>query len=112
MADPTLQELKELILNLDKKMDTGFLRVEGEFKRVEGEFKRIEGEIKRVEESLKGEIIRVEESLKGEIKRVEEKVNGIDKRISNEETISRTAFAGLIIAALAGLIKYLFFPQA
>ena len=53
--------------------------------------------------------------VKGEIKRVEEtlsaKVDGLDKRLSNEETISRTAFGALMVASLAGLVKYLFFSQ-
>ncbi|ACK71012.1 conserved hypothetical protein [Gloeothece citriformis PCC 7424] len=90
MAEPTLQELKELILNLDKKIDTGFIRLEGEIKRVE---EKLEGEIKRVEEKL------------------EAKIDGLEKRLSNEETLSRTAFAALVVGALAGLIKYLFFPN-
>jgi glycerol kinase len=86
MSEPTLQELKELIVDiskqvneLDKKMEVGFAK--------------IEGEIKRVEETLSA------------------KVDGLDKRLSNEETISRTAFGALMVASLAGLVKYLFFSQ-
>ena len=86
MSEPTLQELKELIVDiskqvneLDKKMEVGFAK--------------IEGEIKRVEETLST------------------KVDGLDKRLSNEETISRTALAALVVASLAGLVKYLFFSQ-
>lgn len=91
MSEPTNQDLKELILSLeknilglDKKMATGFIE-------------------------LKGEIKQVEERLNGEIKRVEEKLNGIDKRLSNEKVISRSTFIAVMVGAITGMVKYLFF---
>lgn len=86
MSEPTLQELKELILNLDKKIDTGFTKLESELKRVEVQ-------IKGAEEKLSA------------------KIDGLNKRLGNEETLIRTAFAALVLGALAGLMKYLFFPN-
>ena len=96
MSEPTNQELKELILNLDKDMRVGFESVRGEIKRVE---EKLEGGIKEV----KGEIKRVEEKL-------EAKIDGLDKRVSNEEVISRTAFIAVVGGVAAGLVKLFFFP--
>jgi len=104
MSDPNNADLRDLILALDRKMDALD-------KKVDMRFAELTGEIKRVEEKLMGEIKRVEEKLTGEIKRVEEKVNGIDKRLTNEEFISRSAFTAVIVGAMAGLVKYLFFSS-
>ena len=101
MSEPTLQELKELIISsrqdlelklseLDKKLETGLIKLESEIKQVEN---KLEGEIKRVEGILSA------------------KMDGIDKRLSNEEGITRAVFGGLILAVGAGVIKYLFFPN-
>jgi hypothetical protein len=87
MSEPTNQDLKDLILSLDTKIDVQFAE-------------------------LKGEIQRVDEKLSGEIKRVDERLKGIEKRLGNEEFISRSAFTALIVSVMAGLAKYLFFPTA
>lgn len=104
MGEPSSQEIKELILALDKKIDVGFAALSGEIKRVE---EKLGGEIKRVEEKLGGEIKRLE----GELNRIEEKINGIDKRLANEEFISRSAFTAVVVSVMAGLVKYLFFSS-
>ncbi|MBF2097851.1 MAG: Bdr protein [Gloeomargaritaceae cyanobacterium C42_A2020_066] len=115
MGEPSSQEIKELILALDKKIDVGFAAISGEINRVE---EKLGGEIKRVEEKLGGKIKRVEEKLGGEIKRlegelnrIEEKINGIDKRLANEEFISRSAFTAVVVSVMAGLVKYSRFIQ-
>ena len=123
MADPTTQELKELILNLervilglDRKIDIQFVELKSDIKSVEdrlgGEIKRVEerlsADIKSVEDRLSADIKSVEDRLGGEIKRVEEKVSGIDKRIGNEEFISRGALTAVFVSVSAGVIKYLF----
>ncbi len=90
MSEPTTQELKDLILgleklfiSLDKKMDIQFIE-------------------------LKSDIRSVEDRLSGEIKRLEEKIGGIDKRLGNEEFISRGAITAVFVSVAAGVIKYLF----
>jgi hypothetical protein len=45
MSEPTNQELKDLILSLDKKMDVQFAEIKGEIKRLE---EKLTGEIKRI----------------------------------------------------------------
>ena len=119
MSEPTNQEIKDLILSLDKRIDNLDRKFEIKFIELKSEIIRVEeklsGEIIRVEEKLSGEIKRVEEKLSGDIKRVEEKleakIDGLDKRLSNEEFISRSAFTALVIASLTGLIKFLFFDH-
>ncbi len=89
MSEPTNQELKELILSLDKKIDLKTSELE---KKMEVGFESVRGEIKRVEEKL------------------EAKIDGLDKRLSNEEVISRTAFIAVVGGVAAGLVKLFFFP--
>jgi hypothetical protein len=98
MSEPTNQELKDLILSLDKKSETQLLQLD---KKIDVQFAELKGEIKRVEEKLTGEI-----------KCVDERLNGIEKRLGNEEFISRSAFTALIASVMAGLTKYLFFSSS
>ena len=87
MADPTTQELKELILNLervilglDRKIDIQFVELKSDIKSVED---RLGGEIKRVEERLSADIRSVEDRLGGEIKRVEERLSADIKSVED-----------------------------
>jgi len=101
MSDITNQDLKDLILALDKKMEVGFTELKGEISRVEIQ---LTGEIKRVETELKGEIKRVEDKLT-------EKAVGIDKRLGNEELVSRGAFISIFVAGITSFTKYFFFSD-
>ena len=85
MSDSNFQELKELILALDKRMEIGFSEVRSEIKLVE-------------------------ERLTGRINQVEEKLTGIDKRLANEELVSRGVFIALVGGVVTGLTKFFFFP--
>ena len=96
MSDSNFQELKQLILALDKRMEIGFSEVRSE--------------IKLVEERLTGRINQVEEKLTGRINQVEEKLTGIDKRLANEELVSRGVFIALAGGVVTGLTKFFFFP--
>jgi hypothetical protein len=106
MSDSTFQELKELILALDKKVEVGFAEVKGEIKLVE---ERLTGRINQVEEKLTGRINQVEEKLTGRINQVEERLVGIDKRLGNEELVSRGVFIALAGGMITGLTKFFFF---
>ena len=96
MTDTNFQELRELILAIDKRMEIGFSEVRAE--------------IKLVEERLTGRINQVEERLTGRINQVEEKLTGIDKRVANEELVSRGVFIALVGGVVTGLTKFFFFP--
>ena len=102
MSEPTLQELKELIVDISKQVNGIDKKMEVGFAELKGEIKRLDGKIEQVETRLIVDIKRVEDTLSA-------KFEGFDKRLANEETISRTAFGALMVAALAGLVKYLFF---
>lgn len=95
MSEPTIQEIKDLIINLDRKFDTKILELD---KKIEVNFAELKGDIKE----LKVDIKRVEEKL-------EAKMDGIDKRLGNEEFISRSAFTAVVVGVSTGLVKYLFF---
>ncbi len=92
MSESNFQELKELILDLNKRMELGFSEVRAEIKEVRAEIKL------------------VEERLTGRINQVEEKLMGIDKRLANEELVSRGVFIALVGGAVTGLTKFFFFP--
>jgi hypothetical protein len=101
MSEPTTQELKDLILGLEKL----FISLD---KKMDIQFIELKSDIRSVEDRLSGEIRSVEDRLTGEIKRLEEKVGGIDKRLGNEEFISRGAITAVFVSVAAGVIKYLF----
>jgi VIT1/CCC1 family predicted Fe2+/Mn2+ transporter len=103
MSEANFQELKELMLDLNKRMELGFSEVRGEFQQVRAE-------IKLVEERLTGKINQVEERLTGRVNQVEEKLTGIDKRLANEELVSRGVFIALVGGVITGLTKFFFFP--
>jgi len=129
MTDTNFQELRELILAIDKRMEIGFSEVRAEIKLVEerltgrinqveekltGRINQVEekltGRINQVEERLTGRINQVEERLTGRINQVEEKLTGIDKRVANEELVSRGVFIALVGGVVTGLTKFFFFP--
>lgn len=122
MSDPTNQELKDLILSLDKKFEAQLLQLDNkimqldkkidvQFVELKGEIQRVEAKIQHVEDNLSIEIKRGDEKLSGEIKLVDERLNGMEKRLGNEEFINRSAFTVLFASAMAGLTKYLFFSS-
>jgi peptidoglycan hydrolase CwlO-like protein len=104
MPEPTNQELKDLILNLEKL----FLSLEKTVQNLEKIVQNLDKKIDIQFIELKSDIRSVEERLGGEIKPVEEKINGIDKRIGNEEFISRGALTAVFVSISAGVIKFLF----
>jgi len=114
MSEANFQELKELMLDLNKKMELGFSEVRGEFQQVRAEIKLVEdrltGKINQVEERLTGRVNQVEEKLTGRINQLEEKLTGIDKRLANEELVSRGVFIALVGGVITGLTKFFFFP--
>ncbi|GAB4217998.1 MAG: hypothetical protein OHK0012_24850 [Synechococcales cyanobacterium] len=100
MADPTNQDLKDmilslekLILNLDKKIDLGLTELN---RKIDVGLAEVRVEIAEV---------------RGEVKRLEEKVDGLGKRLDNQEFINRGAILTLVGAVTTGLVKYLFFPD-
>ncbi len=114
MNDPNFQELKDLILDLNRRMETGFSEFRAEFKEVRAEIKLVEerltGRINQVEEKLTGRINHIEEKLTGRINQLDEKLTGIDKRVANEELVSRGVFIALVGGVVTGLTKFFFFP--
>ncbi len=118
MADTTNEDLKNLILSLDKKfdarfveldkkidhldkkMEVGFAQVDVKFADIRGELKEVHREISEVRTELKGEIQKVYVELKGEIKTVEAKLDGFDKRISYQEFISK----GIVVTVFGGIL--------
>ena len=85
MSEANFQELKELMLDLNKRVELGFSEVRAEIKLVE-------------------------ERLTGKINQVEERLMGIDKRLANEELVSRGVFIALVGGVVTGLTKFFFFP--
>ncbi len=131
MSEPTLQELKELILAMDKKMDVQYQeldkkidlqyqrldqKMEVGFRDLHAQIDGVKAEIKQVETRLEGKIQQVETRLEGDLKRVEEKltekIDGLGKRLDFQEFISRGAILTLVGGVLTGFVKFLFFSNS
>jgi len=122
MSEPTNQDLKELILSLDKKMelslselnrkiDVGLTQVRVEIAEVRTEIAEVRGEIKRVEEKLTGEIKRLDTEIKSVEANLSAKLDGLGKRVENQEFVSRGATVALVGGLVTGMVKLLFFPD-
>jgi predicted nuclease with TOPRIM domain len=65
---------------------------------------RLENKIDKLSEEIKE--TRLE--LNSKIDKLDGKVSGLDKRVENLEFIARTVGAGVVVALLLGLAKFLF----
>jgi uncharacterized protein (DUF849 family) len=104
MSEPTNQDLKELLLAFEKKVD---LSLSDMNRRMEVGFAELNRKIDVGLAEVRTEIAEV----RGEIKRVEEKVDGVAKRLDNQEFISRGAIVTFLGAILAAVTKYIFFSD-
>ncbi len=77
------QDLKEILVKIDQKID------------------KIDERLNKLEIGQ----VRLESELKGELKRIEEKIDGLDKRLDFQEFINRGVLIGFILAILGGLAK-------
>jgi cobalamin biosynthesis protein CobT len=126
MSEPTNQEIKELLLAFEKKVDlslsdmnrlmeVGFAELN---RKIDVGLSEVRGEITRVEEKLTGEIKRLDTEIKVvqvEVKSVEAnlsaKLDGLGKRVENQEFVSRGATVALVGGLVTGMVKLLFFPD-
>jgi len=126
MSEPTNQEIKELLLAFEKKVDLSLSdmnrRMEVGFaelnRKIDVGLAEVRGEITRVEEKLTGEIKRLDTEIKVvqvEVKSVEAnlsaKLDGLGKRVENQEFVSRGATVALVGGLVTGMVKLLFFPD-
>jgi hypothetical protein len=108
MSDPN-QEIKDLILALDKKLD-GFDR------KFEAQIADLKSEIRLVKTELHGEIAlaraetqQAKTEVEGKIAELSGKMDGYGKRLDQQEFVSRGAVVALVVGVTSGFIKYLFF---
>ncbi|MEL6440854.1 MAG: Bdr protein [Cyanobacteria bacterium J06621_8] len=82
--------------NTEKLLTDILQKIDNLNQEVRTEFKGVNDRLTEVEKS---------------IVKLDEKVAGIDKRLSNEETISRTAFGAIAGGTVLAVLKYWFFPN-
>ncbi|MCJ2543612.1 hypothetical protein [Thermostichus vulcanus] len=125
MSDPN-QELKDLILALDKKLD-GFdrkfetqiteLKNEVRLVRIELEAKidlsrsELEAKIDLSRSELEAKIDLSRSELEVKIAELSGKMDGYSKRLDQQEFVSRGAILALVVGVASGFIKYLFFTS-
>ena len=71
----------------------------------------IETDLKEVLAQINGKLDKLTEDandIKVSLARLEEGQNGLSKRLDSLEFISRAVIGGIIVALLAGLVKFLF----
>ncbi len=90
-------DLKELLTNLDKKIDARFDQLESRFDKLENRFDKLETKVTALEIG--------QAEIRGDIKALDEKVSGLDKRLSNQEFLNRTTFGGLVVIIIGGVAK-------
>jgi ferritin-like metal-binding protein YciE len=119
MSEPTNQDLKELLLAFEKKVDLSLSdmnrRMEVGFaelnRKIDVGLAEVRGEIKRVEEKLTGEINRLDTEIKSVEANLSAKLDGLGKRVENQEFVSRGATVALVGGLVTGMVKLLFFPD-
>lgn len=112
MTEPTNQDIKTLLLEMDKRMmqmekgiDTRFTDLE---KCMDKRFNAMEVQFAEI----KGEINCVETKIDGVQAKLDARLDGLEKRLSNEEIISRSVVGALLISVTTGLVKLLFFSNS
>jgi hypothetical protein len=94
-------DLKEILVNFDKKLD----KLEQKLDNVAKDVNDLKVAVARTEVELKGDIKALDEKLSGGIKALGEKTDGLSKRLDSTEFINRGIFVGLILAILGGFAK-------
>ncbi len=130
MSDPN-QEIKDLILALDKKLDGFDRKFEAQISDLKSEIRlvrtELHAEIELTRSELQSEIslsrseLQSEISLsrsetqqakievEGKIAEISGKIDGYGKRLDQQEFVSRGAVVALVVGVASGFIKYLFF---
>ena len=102
ITDNDLKELKDLITENQKKVETRLDKLED---KVETKLDKLEEKIDRLSEGMN--------ELKVEVGKNQQNIAGLDKRLSNIEFTNRGIFislsTGLVIARLGAFTKFLFF---
>ena len=123
MSDPN-QEIKDLILALDKKLDIQIADLKSEIRLVKTELhaeisltrSELGAEISLTRSELQGEISsaraetrQAKTEVEGKIAELSGKMDGYGKRLDQQEFVSRGAVVALVVGVTSGFIKYLFF---
>ncbi|MEN9224619.1 MAG: hypothetical protein Q6L60_07030 [Thermostichus sp. HHBFW_bins_43] len=118
------QELKDLILALDKKLDGFDRKFEAQITELKNEVRLVRTELEakidlsRSELEAKIDLSRSELEAKIDLGRSElevkiaelsGKMDGYSKRLDQQEFVSRGAILALVVGVASGFIKYLFF---
>jgi hypothetical protein len=123
MSDPN-QEIKDLILALDKKLEGFDRKLEIQIADLKSEIRLVKTELHaeinlaRTELESKIDLSRTELESKIDLSRTElevkiaeigGKMDGYGKRLEQQEFVSRGAVVALVVGVTSGFIKYLFF---
>jgi DNA repair exonuclease SbcCD ATPase subunit len=119
MSDPS-QEIKDLILALDKKLDGFDRKFEAQIVDLKSEIRlvktELQAEISLTRSDLHAEINsaraetrQAKTEIEGKIAELSGKMDGYGKRLDQQEFVSRGAVVALVVGVTSGFIKYLFF---
>ncbi len=136
MSDPN-QEIKDLILALDKKLEGIDRKLEIQVTEIKSEIRlvktdleakidltrndleskiqsarnELEAKIDLTRNELEAKIDLSRSSLEVKIAELSGKMDGYSKRLDQQEFISRGAIVALVVGVASGFIKYLFFSN-
>ncbi len=112
MTNPD-QEIKDLILALDRKLDGFDRKFETQIADLKNDVRLVKTELEakidlsRSELEAKIDLSRTELEVK--IAELSGKMDGYGKRLDQQEFVSRGAVLALVVGVTSGFIKYLFF---
>jgi len=120
MSDPN-QEIKDLILALDKKLEGIDRKLEIQVTEIKSEIRLVktdleakidltrndlESKIQGARNELEAKIDLSRSSLEVKIAELSGKMDGYSKRLDQQEFISRGAIVALVVGVASGFIKY------
>ncbi|MCF2972532.1 hypothetical protein L1047_15155 [Synechococcus sp. Nb3U1] len=109
MSDPN-QEIKDLLLALDKKLDGFDRKFETQITELKIEIRLVKTElhakIDLTRNELESKIDLAQSGLEGKIAELSGKMDGYGKRLDQQKFISRGAIVALVVGVAPGFIKY------
>ncbi|MBR8828882.1 MAG: hypothetical protein DSM107014_13440, partial [Gomphosphaeria aponina SAG 52.96 = DSM 107014] len=100
MFSQILQQIggfEQKIGELDKKVEVGFTKVDGELKRLE---EKIDSNTKRLEEKIDSSVKRLDEKIEFGLKNVTDQIDSIDRQLEDTKFVSRATISAILIGLL------------
>ncbi|MBF2057776.1 MAG: DUF4164 family protein [Cyanobacterium sp. T60_A2020_053] len=103
--------IADILARLESKMDRFDQKIDQVEQRLEAKLNKLDESIDHLDQKFEVKLDKLSNEVnqvKVDIAKVDEKVTGVGKRLDNLEFIARTVGAGIVVALLLALARYLF----